>query len=173
MIIINSIHSIRAIQIARQSTFANYFNCNSQTFERFIKIYPFFDKINSYLKNLIESLRELRLDNKEYALFTAYVAFSTSKIQFFIKKLNKWLFNNYHLLNRLQRTNKPGSMLSLQLGNIKSTNKIHAFKKKWNGVKRTINKLIVSIWKAQLVYSKESFREMPRIWSYAHFDWAL
>ena len=80
MIVINSIHSIRAIQIARQSAHANYFNCDDQTFNKITKIYPFFDKINTYLKNLIESLRELRLDNKEYALFISLVAFSTSMI---------------------------------------------------------------------------------------------
>ena len=82
-VLVNSIHSMRLLQIAKSSNYLNYFNCDNQTFERIIKYFPIFKSISSYFKTLVEHIRELKLDNKEFALFTAFIAFSTSKFYLF------------------------------------------------------------------------------------------
>jgi hypothetical protein len=87
-ILVNSIHPIRLLQIAKSSTNANYFDCDNHTFERIIRYFPVFNQIMPYFKALVENIRELKLDNKEYALFAAFIAFSTSNFQFFSLELN-------------------------------------------------------------------------------------
>ena len=82
-ILVNSIHPIRLLQIAKSSTYINYFNCDNQTFERITRYFPVFNQIMPYFKALIENIRELKLDNKEFALFTAFIAFTTSRNKFF------------------------------------------------------------------------------------------
>lgn len=94
--LINSVHPLRLIQLIRLqqkreqnetqpnlNANANYFDCDSATYDKIIKHFPIFDKILSYYKPLADLVKELKLDCKEFALFSAVLAFSTSNFQIY------------------------------------------------------------------------------------------
>ena len=93
ILLINSVHPLRLIQLIRLqqkreqsetqpnlNANINYFDCDNATYEKIIKHFPVFDKILSYYKPLADLVRELKLDCKEFALFSAVLAFSTSNL---------------------------------------------------------------------------------------------
>ncbi len=79
-LIIDSVHPIRLLQVARYALhtnqIVNYFNCDDATFTDICKIYPIFADMTEYSKCLIELLREFKLDSTELALFSAYLTIS-------------------------------------------------------------------------------------------------
>jgi hypothetical protein len=82
-ILLNAIHPIRLIQIIEQNKYLNYFNIDENKFQKIVNYFPIFSQINEHLKVLADTIRPLKLDAKELALFTAFVIFSTSKLFFF------------------------------------------------------------------------------------------
>lgn len=92
ILLINSVHPLRLIQLIRiqqkreqtetqpnLNTNMNYFDCDKTTYEKIIKHFPIFDQIMPLYKPLVDLVLELKLDSKEFALFSAVLAFSTSK----------------------------------------------------------------------------------------------
>jgi hypothetical protein len=79
---VNSIHSIRLLQVAHESLKSNqavnYFNCDSSTFSKITQFCPVFTAISENIKLVVEFLGDLKLDMVELALFSAYLAFSIS-----------------------------------------------------------------------------------------------
>ena len=82
-ILANGIHPIRMLQLAGEVNCENYFNCDNQTFERLCYLFPIFNEILPYLKSLIELIRGLKLDAKEFSLYSALIAFSSCKLFLF------------------------------------------------------------------------------------------
>lgn len=95
ILLVNSVHPLRLIQLIRLqqkreqtetqanlNTNINYFDCDSATYDKIIKYFPVFDKILLFYKPLVDMVRELKLDCKEFALFSAVLAFSTSKFNY-------------------------------------------------------------------------------------------
>ena len=79
-IVANSIHSIRLLQIACNSNnTSNYFGCDAKTFEKISQVFPVFLEIMPYLNSLAELIKSFKLDMKEFALYAAFLAYSSGK----------------------------------------------------------------------------------------------
>ncbi|CAF0820254.1 unnamed protein product [Brachionus calyciflorus] len=91
IIYVNSFHPIRILQLIslqqkleqietqpNLNSNINYFNCDTATYEKIIKHFPVFEKIMTYFRPLLDVVRELKLDSKELALYSAFLAFSAS-----------------------------------------------------------------------------------------------
>ncbi|CAF1066507.1 unnamed protein product [Brachionus calyciflorus] len=85
IILINSIHSLRLLQLisleqnSSELEFQlNYFNCCKITYEKITKFWPIFEQIMVYFKPLVEYVRELKLDVNEFAIYSLFLVFSSS-----------------------------------------------------------------------------------------------
>lgn len=91
IIFINSIHPLRLLQLIRfqqtkeqlekqpnLSINQNYFNCDQQLMDKILKYFPVFNDVITFFKPLADVVRELKLDTKEFALYSAFLVFSTS-----------------------------------------------------------------------------------------------
>lgn len=73
-----SIHSIILLSIQRRCNHLNYFNCDPAKFERFLKKLPNFSVTTCFMKSVREKFDKYKLDDKEYALYSALILISTS-----------------------------------------------------------------------------------------------
>lgn len=108
IILIGSIHPLRLLQLIQlqlkreqqdnNSNFElNYFDCDTQTYEKISNQFPVFNEIKPHYKDLYEIIKDLKLDSKEFALYSAYLAFTTCKSRLFvlIKYLKLKIFINF------------------------------------------------------------------------------
>ncbi|CAF0776371.1 unnamed protein product [Brachionus calyciflorus] len=73
-----SIHSVIMLSLQRKCENYNYFNCDQAKFENYTKIFPIFYKTSQFMKTIHEKFEKFKLDDKEYALYTALLVISTS-----------------------------------------------------------------------------------------------
>lgn len=66
------------IKPANQNFISNYFDCDQQNYEKIIQFFPVFKETFDYYKELAECVKELKLDSREFALYSAYLAYSTA-----------------------------------------------------------------------------------------------
>ena len=55
---------------------SNYFGCNSNEFDRILKVFPVFGQIEHFFKGVASQLRGLQLDKKEISLFSALMVYT-------------------------------------------------------------------------------------------------
>ena len=90
-VVANAIHPIRLLQLAQNPANIDYFNASNQSYaingqDTFIN----FASSNSFLNGTKEFIQSIKLDAKEFALFSAYLAFSSGSIIFH----NKYTFHS-------------------------------------------------------------------------------
>jgi hypothetical protein len=73
-----SIHSVIILSLQRNCTHYNYFNCDQINFERFQQQFPIFYKTCSFMKSVHDKFDKFKLDEKEYALYSAILVISTA-----------------------------------------------------------------------------------------------
>ena len=76
-IISASVHSLRLLYNAKQASSANYFDCSEELFEKIKMEFPIFKEV--CFMDIIDILRALKMDQKEFALYSALVMFSSGK----------------------------------------------------------------------------------------------
>jgi hypothetical protein len=76
-VLANGVHSLRLLQLANDPACPNYFNTDDRSFQHICRLMPVFAHIGPCLKALSELVRGLKLDAKEFALYSALVAFSS------------------------------------------------------------------------------------------------
>jgi len=92
-VLANSVHILRLMQLANDSSSSvNYFNVDERSFNQICRVMPVFRVIEPYLKSLSDLIRGLKLDSKEFALYSALVALSSGY---------NFLFQIYLFLNNL------------------------------------------------------------------------
>ena len=74
-----SIHSVIMLSLQRKCENYNYFNCDQTKLENYIKIFPIFYKTSQFMKAIHEKFEKFKLDDKEYALYSALLVISTGK----------------------------------------------------------------------------------------------
>ena len=78
-ILANAIHPIRLLQLTNDSEFGNYLGYDSETYKRICQIFPVFAEIDIYFNSLNQLIKSLKLDSKEFVLYSAILEFSSSK----------------------------------------------------------------------------------------------
>ena len=80
--LINAIHPIRLLQIVnltiQTNQSLNYFSCTDVVFNSICNYFPCFKRISDFFKDLVDTLREMKLDKTEMILYTAFLTLSTS-----------------------------------------------------------------------------------------------
>ncbi len=76
-VIANAIHPIRLLQLAHNPANIDYFNQRSQSFEINASTFTSFASSNSFLDSIKDFIQRIKLDAKEFALFSAHLAFSS------------------------------------------------------------------------------------------------
>lgn len=92
-VVANAIHPLRLLQLANSESDDNYFNLDDESFGRLTHTFPVFSSSSNAIRDYI---RALKLDAKEFALFSALLVFSSGKLNW----LNQFLIltkNNYYL----------------------------------------------------------------------------
>jgi hypothetical protein len=73
-----SIHSVVLLALQRKCEHFNYFNCEPSKLEQFLKIFPVFARTGIFMKSINEKFEKFKLDDKEYALYSALLVISTA-----------------------------------------------------------------------------------------------
>lgn len=71
-LLVHAINPLRLLELSKKPDFTNYFECDKDAYEKILVFFPAFNstKLNNYIGSLLESLKEYRLDTKEYALYS-------------------------------------------------------------------------------------------------------
>jgi len=75
-----SIHSVVLLSLQRKCDHFNYFNGEQAKIERFHKEFPILFRTNYFMKTINEKFEKFKLDEKEYALYSALLVISTGKL---------------------------------------------------------------------------------------------
>ena len=65
------------LSLQRKCENYNYFNCDQVKLENFLKIFPVFYKTSQFMKTIHEKFEKFKLDDKEYALYSALLVISS------------------------------------------------------------------------------------------------
>ena len=79
-VVANAIHPLRLLQLANSESDDNYFNLDDESFGRLTHTFPVFSSSLDYLNAIRDYIRALKLDAKEFALFSALLVFSSGKL---------------------------------------------------------------------------------------------
>ena len=71
------VHSIRLISFAKQTNDTNYFECSDELFNKIKSEFPIFKDIG--FTDILDVLRSLKMDYKEFALYSALVMFASGE----------------------------------------------------------------------------------------------
>ena len=72
-----SIHSVVLLSIQRRCNFCNYFNCDTQKLDKFLKKLPKLGFTTYFMKSIHDKFEKFKLDDKEYGLYSALLVIST------------------------------------------------------------------------------------------------
>ena len=78
-----SIHSVVLLSLQRKCDNFNYFNGEQAKIERFHKEFPILFRTNYFMKTINDKFEKFKLDEKEYALYSALLVISTGKTSLF------------------------------------------------------------------------------------------
>ena len=81
-----SIHSVILLSLQRNCDHFNYFNEEPSKIDRFQKDFPILLRTNYFMKTINEKFEKFKLDDKEYALYSALLVISTGIL---LKILNR------------------------------------------------------------------------------------
>jgi len=74
-----SIHSVVLLSLQRNCDHFNYFNGEQAKIERYQKEFPILIRTNYFMKTINEKFEKFKLDEKEYALYSALLVISTGE----------------------------------------------------------------------------------------------
>ena len=75
-----SIHSVVLLSLQRKCENFNYFNKEQSKVERFHKEFPILLRTYNFMRTINEKFEKFKLDEKEYALYSALLVISTGNI---------------------------------------------------------------------------------------------
>ena len=86
----HALYPLRLLELAKLSSYQNFFNCEPKQFELICKYFPVFGStnLNTYIQSTIDAVKELRLDDREFALYSIVLILSIGSFSFFCLNFN-------------------------------------------------------------------------------------